>query len=124
MEPKLWLKSDPPSLQDSEGWYQPCVKGFTNMGFMRDAQPIASPSHHTMGCNVYSGHVEMSTRRVINEGLFSLWRSSGLTSKAIFGAVSFGKNLELVFIHGKSGKDRHTNQAMPVFGEVSLGVDA
>ncbi|GFV95977.1 hypothetical protein TNCV_2096461 [Trichonephila clavipes] len=70
VEAQLRLDSDPPSVQDSEGWYQ--------------------------GGNVCSGHVSMFTGHVIKEGLFPLRMSPGLASKANEVKTSFGENLELV----------------------------
>ncbi|GFX46617.1 hypothetical protein TNCV_4550561 [Trichonephila clavipes] len=126
IEPRLQLNWDPPSLQTLEGSYkgQHCVEGFTNMLFIRGHQPFGSHSRHAICTNVCSGYVNMFTECVINGALFSLWMNSGLASKVIVSIFSFEENLELVFMCDTFVKEIHTNQAVSVFGVVSIWVDA
>ncbi|GFV31232.1 hypothetical protein TNCV_4388061 [Trichonephila clavipes] len=91
-----------------------------NVVFIRDDQPFASHSRHVIGRNVCSVHVNMSTGRVINGGLFSLRMRSSLTLKLI-GVFSFGEILELVLIYGTSLKKMHTDQAAYVFEVMFFG---
>ncbi len=65
----------------------------------------------------------MSTGHVINVELFSLRMSPGLASKATVGVFRFEEKLELIFIHHTSVKEMHMDQAVSVFGMVSLWVD-
>ncbi|GFY07844.1 hypothetical protein TNCV_4287801 [Trichonephila clavipes] len=87
---------------------------------MRGDQPFGSRSHHAIGGKFFNGHINISTGHVINEGILSLRMCSCFTSKAIVGVLSFGVNLELVFIHGSSVKKMPTDQAVSVFGVVYL----
>ncbi|GFX40341.1 hypothetical protein TNCV_4319741 [Trichonephila clavipes] len=91
---------------------------------MQGNRSFASCSYHARGRNVCSGHINLSTGRVINGRLFSLWMSPGLSSKVILGIFSFGENLELIFIHDTFVKKMHMDQTVSVFEVVSLWVDA
>ncbi|GFU68985.1 hypothetical protein TNCV_3398721 [Trichonephila clavipes] len=110
LQPQLRLNSDTLSLKASQGWYhgQACVEAFENVVFMRGDQPFGSRARHGISGNVCSGYVNMSTGRMINGGVFSLWRSPGVASKAIIGAFSFRVNLRLAFLHDTSVKEMHT----------------
>ena len=77
---------------------------------MRDVQLFASRSRHAICRNGCSEHNNMFTVRATNGGLLFLQMLSGLASKAIVDVFSFGKDLELVFIHHTSVKEIHTDQ--------------
>ncbi|GFV94846.1 DDE_3 domain-containing protein [Trichonephila clavipes] len=81
-EPELQLNSDLPSLETPESWFkgQRIIGYFPNMAFMRDDQPYTFHSHHAIGRNVCSGHINISTGCVINGGLlFFVCVWSGIT---------------------------------------------
>ncbi|GFV47614.1 DDE_3 domain-containing protein [Trichonephila clavipes] len=79
IEPQLRLNSDPPSLQAPEGWYRRSTvhRRLHELGLYARRPAIRA---RFTSC---SGHVNMSTRRVINEGLISLRMSPDLVSKAV-----------------------------------------
>ncbi|GFX00850.1 hypothetical protein TNCV_4578171 [Trichonephila clavipes] len=97
-----------------------CIEGFMIVVFMRGDQPFKSYSIDF----VCKEHGNMYTERLIIEGLFSFQMYPSMTLKVIPDLVSFGENLELGFVHDTAMKEVHTNQAVSVFGMLSLWANA
>ncbi|GFW85010.1 hypothetical protein TNCV_1612591 [Trichonephila clavipes] len=62
------------------------------MDFMRINRPFTSLFHHDTCMEARSRHINISTERLINEGLFSSRLNPVITSKAIVGLFIFGPN--------------------------------
>ncbi|GFW58364.1 hypothetical protein TNCV_2635381 [Trichonephila clavipes] len=87
---------------------------------MRGDQSFASRSHHAIGRNVCSGHFNMSTGYVINEGLFS-------TDDC---RLSFESNSKRFYVCRKSGirfhprhiceREAYGSDSVCVWGGISL----
>lgn len=84
---------EPPLLQLLEGWYQPLLylENFRKYVFMRYYQTFLSLSPRDTEVNVYVGHINTSTRLLMNGAVFSPQMDSGLVSREIIHVVSFGE---------------------------------